>query len=198
MKNITLENLKKIAIPFDYGKAKQGLVSELEEKIGMKIPTDFKDFLLEWGGYMMLRKVDGYFKYSFIIKFSDRKGGKDLIGFDQSLPVKAIIEYCNEWGDSIPEKAILFEESSSGSNIFISMSTGSEGEVYYMERDRDMHFVEFDDYEDEEAAVEAFDPVNGIVPNIFTKLGNSFDEFIKKIEIVEEDEEGNFISVESL
>lgn len=99
------------------------------------------------------------------------------------VSVSAMIDACDDWGDSLPDKSILIEYSGDGSPIFMSMVPGSIGEIYFMERDHYMDSGEFDGHEFEEDACDAFDPENGVVPNIFSKLVDSFYDFIMAIEL---------------
>jgi len=164
----------KVSDPSEY-------IPKLESLVGTSLPDDFKQFLLKIGRYKMTppESID----VSYVIKLPKPKGGRKSIGISSSLGIKGMINGCDEWGRSLPPKSILIEETGDGSNIFMSMVPGSIGEIYFIERDHYMDSGEFDDYEFEEEACDAFDPKNGVVPNIFSKLADSFSDFIMAVEL---------------
>lgn len=156
-------------------------IPKLESLVEAPLPDDFKQFLLKVGGYKTVPPDS--LDRCYVIKLPKFKGGRQSIALDCSLTIKGMIESCDEWGSLLPPKSILIEATGDGSNVFMSMISGSIGEIYFMERDHYMDSGEFDDYEFEEEACEAFDPKNGVVPNIFSKLADSFYYFIMAIEL---------------
>jgi len=156
-------------------------IPELESLVEAPLPDDFKQFLLKVGGYKTVPSDS--LDRCYVIKLPKPKGGRKSIALDCSLTIEGMIESCDEWGSLLPPKSILIEATGDGSNIFMSMVPGSIGEIYFMERDHYMDSGEFDDYECEEDACDAFDPKNGVVPNIFSKLADSFYDFIMAVEL---------------
>jgi len=156
-------------------------IPKLESLVEAPLPDDFKQFLLKVGGYKTITP-DSYDR-SYVIKLPKLKGGRVSLPLSHSVSVSAMIDACDDWGDSLPDQSILIEYSGDGSPIFMSMLPGATGEIYFMERDHYLDSDEFDDYECEEDACDAFDPKNGVVPNIFSKLADSFYYFIMAIEL---------------
>ena len=156
-------------------------IPKLEFLVDASLPDDFKQFLLNIGGYNIV-PPDSYDR-SYVIKLPIPKGGRESIFLSHSTTVKGMIKRCDVWNDSLPDKSILIEAIGDGSKIFMTMLPGAIGEIYFIERDHYMDSGEFDDYECEEDACEAFDPKNGVVPNIFSKLANSFSDFIMAVEL---------------
>lgn len=175
--------LSDIAVAPSRGADQSEYIPKLESLVGTPLPDDFKQFLLKIGRYKMAPPES--LDVGYVIKLPKSKGGRKSIGLSSSLSIKAMIESCDEWGRSLPPKSILIEETGDGSNLFMSMVPGSIGEIYFIERDHYMDSGEFDDYEFEEDACDAFDPKNGVVPNIFSKLADSFSDFILAIELDE-------------
>ena len=158
-------------------------IPKLESLVDAPLPNDFKQFLLKVGWYETVPPDS--LDRCYVIKLPKTKGGRGSIALDCSLTIEGMIESCDEWGSSLPPKSILIEAIGDGSNIFMNMAPGSIGEIYFIERDHYMDSGEFDDYEFEEDACDAFDPKNGVVPNIFSKLADSFSDFILAIELDE-------------
>ena len=173
--------LSNIALAPSWGKVENEYISKLECLVCTLLPSDFKGFLLNFGGYDIVPPDS--LDRSYMIKLPKPKGGRVSLPLSHSVSVSAMIDACDDWGDSLPDKSILLEYTGDGSPIFISMFPGAAGEIYFMERDRYLDSYEFDDYECEEDACEAFDPKNGVVPSIFSKLANSFSDFIMAVEL---------------
>ncbi|MBH0055420.1 SMI1/KNR4 family protein [Pseudoalteromonas sp. SWXJZ94C] len=173
--------LNNIAVAPSRGTGLSEYIPKLESLVGSSLPSDFKDFLLNFGGYEIVPPDS--LDRSYMIKLPKLKGGRESIYLSHSTNIRGMISACNEWGSSLPPKSILIEATGDGSNIFMSMTPGSIGEIYFIERDHYMDYGEFDDYEFEEHACDAFDPKNGVVPNIFSKLANSFSDFIMVVEL---------------
>ena len=164
----------KVSDPSEY-------IPKLESLVEAPLPDDFKQFLLKVGWYETVPPDS--LDRCYVINLPKPKGGRESIALDCSLTIEGMIESCDEWDSSLPPKSILIEATGDGSNIFMSMVPGSIGEIYFMERDHYMDSGEFDDYECEEDACDAFDPKNGVVPNIFSKLADSFYDFIMAVEL---------------
>lgn len=173
--------LSDIAVAPSWGKVENEYLLKLELLVQEPLPCDLKTLLENVGGYKMTppESLDS----SYVIMLPKIKGGRVSLPLSHSVSVSAMIDACDDWGDSLPSKSILIEYSGDGSPIFMSMLPGAIGEIYFMERDRYIDSGEFDDYEFEEEACDAFDPKNGVVPNIFSKLANSFYDFIMAVEL---------------
>jgi hypothetical protein len=124
--------------------------------------------------------------FGYVIRMPEFKGAREVIGLTHSSNINGMIKHCRDWEDSLPDKAICLEAIGDGSTIFLSMLPGSVGEIYFIERDHVLDCTDFDDYECEEDACEAFDPAAGVVPNIFSKLASSFTAFVANIELAKE------------
>lgn len=175
------KKLGRISVAYSSCTAKKEDVSKLESLIGLSLPDDLKEFLINFGGYKMVPPLS--LDKRFMIKLPKPKGGRTSIFLLHSVNINGMIEACDDWGDSLPEKSILMESVGDGSQIFMTMLPGAIGEIYFIERDHYFDCNEFNDYEYEEDACEAFDPKNGIVPNIFSKLADSFFDFIMATEL---------------
>ena len=178
-----LNKLSDISVPPSWGKVENEYLLKLEFLVKEPLPNDFKSLLENIGGYKMIPPES--LDCSYVIKLPKTKGGRVSLPLSHSVSVSAMIDACDDWEDSLPDKSILIEYSGDGSPIFMSMLPGATGEIYFMERDHYLDSDEFDDYECEEGACEAFDPKNGVVPNIFSKLADSFYDFIMAIELEE-------------
>ena len=173
--------LSEIAIAPLGGTQQSEYIPKLESLVDSPLPDDFKQFLLNIGGYNIV-PADS-FDRSYAIKMPKRKGGREYIFLSHSTTIKGMIKRCDVWNDSLPDRSILIEATGDGSKIFMSMLPGAIGEIYFIERDHYMDSGEFDDYECEEDACDAFDPKNGVVPNVFSKLADSFYDFIMAVEL---------------
>ncbi|WP_159819898.1 SMI1/KNR4 family protein [Colwellia sp. 20A7] len=173
--------LSNIAVAPSRGTELSEYIPKLESLVDSPLPDDFRQFLLNIGGYKMAPPDS--LDVGYVIKLPKPKGGRKSIGLSSSLSIKGMIKRCAEWGSSLPPKSILIESTGDGSHIFMSMVPGSIGEIYFIERDHYMDSGEFDDFEFEEDACDAFDPKNGVVPNIFSKLADNFYDFIMAIEL---------------
>ena len=175
--------LSVISVPPSWGTVQNEDISKLESLVESPLPIDFRQFLQEVGGYKMVPPVS--FDRRYVIKLSELKGGRESISLSHSVSIRAMIKGCDVWNDSLPDKSILIEAIGDGSKIFMTMIPESIGEIYFIERDHYMDSGEFDDYECEEDACDAFDPKNGVVPNIFSKLAESFSDFIMAVKLEE-------------
>ncbi|BDM64250.1 hypothetical protein NFHSH190041_17020 [Shewanella sp. NFH-SH190041] len=179
--DLLFKKLAKIAIPSPRPKPSEQDLLDFEQKNQVSLPKDFREFLLRWGGLLTVDKYGKNGDSSLIYSYTCKKFAEICCVIDCTITFKGMVEDYNQY--NLPDFCLPFIEIDVGT-IFIYLKPNANGGIYYIQNC-------FDGVSQEEAvlvgncepseACDLFDPANNVIPYYFTKLGDSFTDFILQL-----------------
>jgi hypothetical protein len=100
-------------------------ILELENKFEINLPQDYKDFLLEYNGanvekgYIYVKELNEYMLMGNLFGIAIEKGFADINKIN------------DEYGEDIPEKALLIGTDAGNSFILLKCNDGEKGIWFY-------------------------------------------------------------------
>jgi SMI1 / KNR4 family (SUKH-1) len=144
-----------------YPKTSEAEIRLLEAKLGAKLPTAYRDFMLKHnGGSPRETQID-------FVAPKLRLNGGTLNNFFCIGGPNGIEAELTTRGDLIPSGMIFIGRSPGGDYFLMSLRPQSYGQVFYKDH-------EFEDHTE-------FDEQTGAMPESTVKIADSFEDFVAKL-----------------
>ncbi|BDM64248.1 hypothetical protein NFHSH190041_17000 [Shewanella sp. NFH-SH190041] len=185
-KNI-LSILSKVATPLCNG-IENNLPTEVEIKTfetthGVILPKDLKEILLNWDGFNEVTTFGPNCNSRLVLPLPNGKFGYDYEDFNCTLTSRCMFKNYDDPFLGLPNYSlpIFFAD---GGDIFVTLWPGAEGQVYHFQTNYDYiseNETEIISNYEPDTACDLFDPINNNIPYYFTKLSNSFTDFVQQL-----------------
>ncbi|BDM64480.1 hypothetical protein NFHSH190041_19320 [Shewanella sp. NFH-SH190041] len=183
--DLLFKKLAKIAIPSPLFKPSEQDLLDFEQTNQVSLPNDFREFLLRWGGLESVEDYGNNEESYLIYPLKHKKFSEISHIIDCTITFEGMVEDYNQYG--LPKFCLPFYINDIG-EIFIYLKPDVNGEIYFVQnnfgyiRSSETDFIKNCEFDD---ACKLFDPQNNVIPYYFTKLANSFTDFIQQLVFID-------------